>query len=278
MVVFPNIKLNLGLRVVARRPDGYHDLETCFLPVPGCGDVLEAVPAPAGQPTRLHLSGIPIPGDPVQNLVLKAYHLLAARYPLPALDVYLHKAIPAGTGVGAGSADAAFALKLFARFAPVPVPTAELEELALQLGSDCPVFIQNQPAIGRGRGERLVPVHLPLAGYGVRICFAALHISTAQAFAGIVPAQPAMPIEAVLAQPPAAWQGLLVNDFEQTVFALHPSLADTKARLLQAGAVYAAMSGTGSAVFGLFEPALAAAWEAGWVAGAAVRTWQGVLA
>lgn len=278
MVVFPNIKLNLGLRVVARRPDGYHDLETGFLPIPGCGDVLEAVPAAAGQTTRLHLSGIPIPGDPAQNLVLKAYQLLAARYPLPALEVFLHKAIPAGTGVGAGSADAAFALKLFARFASVPVSTAELEELALQLGSDCPVFIQNQPAIGRGRGERLVPVSLPLTGFGVRICFEALHISTAQAFGGIVPAVPEVPLAEVLAKPGAEWQGLLVNDFEQTVFALHPSLADTKNRLLAEGAVYAAMSGTGSAVFGLFEAAQAAAWEAGWVAGAPVRTWQGALA
>ena len=277
MVVFPNIKLNLGLRVVARRPDGYHDLETGFLTVPGCADVLEAVPAPAGQPTRLHLSGIPIPGDPAQNLVLKAYHILASRYTLPTLDVYLRKAIPAGTGVGAGSSDAAFALKLFAGFAPTPVPIADLEALALELGSDCPVFIQNRPAIGRGRGERLKPVTLPLSGYGVRIRFDPAHISTAQAFAGIVPTPPAEPIETTLARPIAEWQAHLHNDFERTVFAAQPVLARHKAALQAEGAVYAALSGTGSAVFGLFEPTSAAQWEPGWLPDGDVRTWQGVI-
>lgn len=275
MLLFPNIKLNLGLRITARRPDGYHDLETVFLPVPGCGDALEAIPSPDGQ-TRLHLSGISIPGNAEDNLVLKAYRLLHERYPLPPLHIYLHKAIPAGTGVGAGSADAAFALKLFAQMGGHTVPVEELEALALQLGSDCPVFIRNLPALGRGRGERLQPVDLPFKGYGVRIVFPEVHVSTREAFVGITPRQPEESLETLLALPPEQWQGRLLNDFEPGIFARHPVLADVRDRLHQEGAVYAAMSGSGSAIFGLFPATQALTWDPGFQPGATL-CWQGRL-
>ena len=275
MLVFPNLKLNLGLRVTARRLDGYHDLETCFLPVPGCGDALEAVPSADGE-TRLHLSGIPIPGDGEDNLVMRAYRLLAARHPLPALDIYLRKAVPAGTGVGAGSADAAFALKLFAEIGKLDMAAGQLEALALELGSDCPVFIRNQPAIGRGRGELLTPIDLRLQGYGVRIYFPAVHISTREAFAGLTPTMPEESLESILSSPPSEWQGRLANDFERSVFATYPILSTLKGRLLDEGAAYAAMSGSGSAVFGLFLPDAAAKWETGWMPGEA-KAWQGIL-
>lgn len=275
MLLFPNIKLNLGLRITARRPDGYHDLETAFLPVPGCGDALEAIPSADGG-TRLKLSGIAIPGAEEDNLVLKAYHLLNQRYPLPPLHIYLRKAIPAGTGVGAGSSDAAFALKLFARMGGHVVPEEELEALALQLGSDCPVFIRNRPAIGRGRGEQLQPVDLPLHGYGVRIYFPSVHVSTREAFAGITPKQPKEPLEDLLALPPEQWQGRLVNDFEPGIFARHPDLAGLRDGLLRQGAFYAAMSGSGSAVFGLFSLAQARDWDPGFQPGETL-CWQGRL-
>lgn len=275
MLLFPNIKLNLGLRITARRADGYHDLETAFLPVPGCGDALEAIPSPDGA-TRLKLSGIPIPGAEEDNLVLKAYHILNERYPLPPLHIYLRKAIPAGTGVGAGSADAAFALKLFARIGGHTVLEEELEELALQLGSDCPVFIRNRPAIGRGRGERLQPLELPLSSYGVRVYFPAVHVSTREAFVGITPKQPDEPLEALLALAPEQWQGRLINDFELGIFARHPELTEFRDGLLTQGAVYAAMSGSGSAVFGLFPPAQARDWDPGFQHGGTL-SWQGLL-
>lgn len=275
MLLFPNIKLNLGLRITARRPDGYHDLETVFLPVPGCGDALEAIPSPDGE-TRLHLSGIAIPGAPEDNLVLKGYQLLHERYPLPPLHIYLRKAIPAGTGVGAGSADAAFALKLFAQMGGHTVPTEELEALALQLGSDCPVFIRNQPALGRGRGEKLQPIDLPLRGYGVRVYFPAVHVSTREAFAGITPKQPEEALENLLALPPEDWQGRLVNDFEPGIFARLPELATLRDTLLRDGAFYAAMSGSGSAVFGLFSPVQARDWDPGFQPGPTL-CWQGRL-
>lgn len=275
MLLFPNIKLNLGLRITGWRADGYHDLETAFLPVPGCGDALEAIPSPDGE-TRLHLSGIPIPGAAEDNLVLKAYQLLNERYPLPPLHIYLRKAIPAGTGVGAGSSDAAFALKLFARMGEHTIPEEELEALALQLGSDCPVFIRNRPAIGRGRGEVLEPPELPLKGYGVRIYFPAVHISTREAFAGITPQQPDEPLEALLALPPEQWQGRLANDFEPGIFARHPELAGLRDTLLRDGALYAAMSGSGSAVFGLFPPGQSQNWDPGFQPGPTL-CWQGRL-
>ncbi|MEJ1929224.1 4-(cytidine 5'-diphospho)-2-C-methyl-D-erythritol kinase [Nostoc sp. NIES-2111] len=275
MLLFPNIKLNLGLRITARRADGYHNLETAFLPVPGCGDALEAIPSPDGA-TRLKLSGIPIPGAEEDNLVLKAYHILNERYPLPPLHIYLRKAIPAGTGVGAGSSDAAFALKLFTRIGGHTVPEEELEELALQLGSDCPVFIRNRPAIGRGRGERLQPLELPLSGYGVRIYFPAVHVSTREAFAGITPKRPEEALEALLALPPEQWQGRLANDFEPGIFARHSELVALRDTLLAEGALYAAMSGSGSAVFGLFPPGQALSWDPGFQPGPTL-CWQGRL-
>jgi len=268
MLVFPNCKLNLGLYITGKRADGYHELETCFLPVPGCGDALEAIPSPDTQ-TRLFLSGIELPGNPEQNLVMKAYRLLNARYPLPPLHIYLHKAVPAGSGVGAGSADAAFALKLFAQMGrelhgyrmPV-IELKELEELALQLGSDCPVFIKNKPVLAKGRGEIFSPIELNLTGYSLKILFPAVPISTKEAFVGIMPRPAPYPLADTLALPPEQWQGRLHNDFEPTVFARYPALAAIKAALLAQGAVYAAMSGSGSAVYGLFAPGLeASGWQ-----------------
>jgi 4-diphosphocytidyl-2-C-methyl-D-erythritol kinase len=252
VLLFPNIKLNLGLRITRKRDDGYHNLETCFLPVHGCGDALEAIPSPDGQ-TRLFLTGFSIDGAVGDNLVLRAYRLLHIAYPIPPLHIFLHKAIPPGTGVGAGSANAAFALKLFAQMGGHSVPEAELEALALQLGSDCPFFVRNTPAMGRGRGETLTPIQLPLAGYGVKIYFPDVHLSTREAFAGITPQEPEEALEDILGLPLSAWQGRLINDFERSVFSKYPKLGVLKNELLAEGAIYAAMSGSGSAIFGIFS-------------------------
>jgi 4-diphosphocytidyl-2-C-methyl-D-erythritol kinase len=201
----------------------------------------------------LLLSGIGLPGPEEENLVMKAYRLLAKRYSLPALHIYLHKAIPAGTGVGAGSADAAFALKLFAQMAGLSLSMVEFEEHALQLGSDCPFFIQNKPALATGRGEQFVPIKLDLNGYWVKMVFPNTHVSTREAFAGITPRLPAYSLAETLSLPVRNWQERLVNDFEKPVFAKYPQLAIIKEKLLAEGAVYASMSGSGSAVYGLFD-------------------------
>ncbi len=253
MLSFPNAKLNLGLYVTAKRPDGYHALETVFLPLPWT-DVLEVLPAPKGQlASDLTLTGRPIPGEVATNLCLKAYELLKTDFPeLPAVQMQLHKIVPIGAGLGGGSADAAFALRAINEMGGLGLSTEQLENYARRLGADCAFFIQNQPCLALERGDVFEPIALDLRGTACVVVYPGLHISTAQAFAGIVPQAPAHSLRAALAEPMSTWRATVHNDFEKSLAPTYPVLAAIKQRLYDAGAAYASLSGSGSAVYGLF--------------------------
>jgi 4-diphosphocytidyl-2-C-methyl-D-erythritol kinase len=275
LLSFPNAKLNLGLYVTAKRPDGYHALETVFLPLPWA-DVLEVLPAPKGQlATDLTLTGRPIPGEVATNLCLKAYELLKADFPaLPAAQLHLHKIVPIGAGLGGGSADAAFALRAISEVFGLSLSTEVLENYARRLGADCAFFIQNTPRLALEKGDVFEPIALNLSGTACVVVYPGLHISTAQAFAGIVPQAPAHPLRAALAQPMASWRHTVFNDFEASLAPAHPVLASIKQQLYDAGAAYASLSGSGSAVYGLF-PGAAEAPALPWPGEYLV--WRGVL-
>ena len=275
MLVFPNAKLNLGLYVTAKRPDGYHALETVFLPLPWA-DVLEVLPAPKGQvASELTLSGRPIPGEVATNLCLNAYELLKADFPdLPAVQMQLHKVVPIGAGLGGGSADAAFALRAIGEVFGLNLTTGQLENYARRLGADCAFFIQNQPCLALERGDVFEPIALSLTGTPCVVVYPGLHISTAQAFAGIVPQAPAQTLRAALAQPMPTWRDTVFNDFEKSLAPTYPALAAIKQQLYDAGATYASLSGSGSAVYGLF-PGLAEAPALAWPGEYLV--WRGIL-
>ena len=253
MLTFPNAKLNLGLYVTAKRPDGYHALETVFLPLPWA-DVLEVLPAPKGQAASdLTLTGRLIPGEAATNLCLKAYELLKADFPaLPAAQMQLHKIVPIGAGLGGGSADAAFALRAIGEVFGLNLSVAQLEGYARRLGADCAFFIQNKPCLALERGDVFEPITLSLSGTACVVVYPGLHISTAQAFAGIVPQAPKMPLREALAQPMSTWRDTVSNDFETSLAPVYPVLAAIKEQLYAAGAAYASLSGSGSAVYGLF--------------------------
>lgn len=251
MLRFPNCKINLGLYVTNRRADGYHDLETVFYPVP-LTDVLEVAPAAE---TALHLSGRAVAGDLATNLVWKAYQLLKEEFGgriLP-LDIYLHKVIPMGAGMGGGSADGAFMLQLLNDYFSLGLTAEALAEKALLLGSDCPFFIYNTPQIAYGRGEKLSPVAIDLSAYSLQLVCPQVHVSTGKAFALLQPKPADFDLSRLPEKPVADWKHCLRNDFEKPVFAMHPELEQVKEQLYAAGAVYAAMSGSGSTVFGIFE-------------------------
>lgn len=266
MICFPNSKINLGLFVTNKRSDGYHDLETVFYPllphtgttnnvVPGAGtlnDVLEIVPAQ--NEGKLYLSGLPVTGDSNDNLVWKAYTLLQNKYPaaVPALDIYLHKAMPMGAGIGGGSGDGAFMLRLLNDYCHLGMTDAELAGYALQLGSDCPFFVYNTPQYATGRGEVMTPVGIDLSGYDIHLICPEVHVSTRTAFAGITPKPAPFDLRNLEQLPITDWKNVLHNDFEQTVFGTHPVLGELKNELYNQGAIYASMTGTGSAIYGIF--------------------------
>jgi 4-diphosphocytidyl-2-C-methyl-D-erythritol kinase len=256
VLTFPNAKLNLGLYVTAKRPDGYHALETVFLPLPWT-DVLEALPAPKGQAgTSLTLTGRPIPGEVTTNLCLKAYELLKTDFPdLPYAQLHLHKLVPIGAGLGGGSADAAFALRAIADVFGLNLSVEQLEGYARRLGADCAFFIQNKPCLALERGDVFEPISLNLTGTACVVVYPCLHISTAQAFAGIVPQAPKVPLREALGQPLSTWRDTVSNDFETSLAPTYPVLADIKQQLYAAGAAYASLSGSGSAIYGLFPDA-----------------------
>ena len=276
MIAYPNVKLNLGLHVVRRREDGYHDLETLFVPYPGLHDTLEIITGDDFSRTSARLQetyvaeqlaqGITPDGklmvtiarkegvdwDPLKDLTVKAYGILAEQYKLPPMKIYLEKTSPVGAGLGGGSADAAFALRMIAEIAGLELSDRELAGFAARLGSDCAFFIYNRPMLGTGRGEILEPFDIDLSGYRLDVIVPeGISVSTADAYRGIVPKVPDLPLREVLAHPVTEWKGLLVNDFETTVFEKHPRLAEIKQSLYDDGATYAAMSGSGSALFSL---------------------------
>jgi 4-diphosphocytidyl-2-C-methyl-D-erythritol kinase len=244
--------------VVRKRPDGYHDLQTVFFPVPP-EDALEVVVrADDGdsEACRLHLSGLPMSGAPADNLVVKAYHLLAADYALPPVDTYLYKEIPTGAGLGGGSSDATSMLKLLNDLCELRLTTEQLEAYAGRLGADCPFFVSNTPAYAEGTGDRLTPIALSLRGLQLVVVHPGVFVSTAEAFAHVTPHMPDAKLTDTIARPIGEWRERLTNDFEASVFPRHPVIAQLKEELYRRGALYASMSGSGSSVYGLF-PALA---------------------
>ncbi len=250
MIAFPNAKINLGLNIVRKRADGYHDIESCLYSIPWC-DVLEIVPS---ERLTFHPSGLPIPGDAGNNLCLKAYQEVHKRFPdLPAVAIYLHKVIPMGAGLGGGSSDGAFMVKLLNDQFGLGMSLEEMETIAATLGSDCPFFIKNTPMLATGTGTKLEPLEVDLSGKYLGVVYPNVHVSTQEAYAGTKPAAPVTPVAEVLTRPIPQWKGLLVNDFEVSIFPNHRELQAEKEKMYEMGAIYAAMSGSGSAVFGIFE-------------------------
>ena len=255
MIVFPNCKINLGLHILRKRADGYHDLETVFYPV-RFTDILELIPdrETSGGPVHYSQTGLQIQGEAADNLCVKAYHLLKKDFPeLPPVKMHLHKVIPTGAGLGGGSSDAAFTIRLLNDYFKLGLSKEQLLQYALVLGSDCPFFILNKPAFATGRGELLEPVTTDLTSYTLVIVNPGIHVPTAKAFAGIRPALPEKSLKEIIAQPVSSWADELVNDFEKPIFYQYPEIAAIKDELYRAGAVYASMSGSGSTVYGLFS-------------------------
>jgi len=250
VITFPNCKINLGLWVTQRRKDGYHNIQTVMMPVPWC-DILEIVPA-IGSETTLTVTGTHIETQIESNLCFKAWRLMADKYSVPPVSIHLHKVIPAGAGLGGGSSDASFTLRMLNTMFSLNLDNETLRSLAVQLGMDCPFFVENIPALSTGRGEFLKPVSLNLDGMYLAIVKPPVHVSTAVAFLGIKPEFRENSIDEFISLPIQEWKKVLHNDFEDTVFELYPDIQEVKNILYRHGATYAAMSGSGSAVFGLF--------------------------
>ena len=250
MVSFPNAKINLGLNILSKRSDGYHNISSCFLPV-GWRDALEIIPASDFCFTS---SGLSIPGDSSANLCVKAYELLKTDYDLNAVHIHLHKSIPMGAGLGGGSADGAFALKMLNDIFELNLATVQLQRYAKQLGADCPFFIENKPTLVSGIGEIFEEVELSLDGVHVVIVNPGIHVPTKIAFAKVSPSIPEMSVAIILETDDHLWQSRLKNDFEPSVFESYPQIEEIKYSLYKMGAFYASMTGSGASVFGLFRP------------------------
>ena len=303
MITKPNVKINLGLNILRKREDGFHELDTLFVPYFGINDTLEIIVGDDYSRTSASLfarygagavspkqgsdkpegvfgvereeseaqklvQGISEDGklmitiareegvdwDPLKDLCAKAYYILAEDFTLPPVKIFLEKTSPVGAGLGGGSADAAFALKMLNELCALELSQQQLADYAARLGSDCAFFIYNRPMRGQGRGEILSPYDLDLSAYTIQVVApAGISVSTKDAYGGIRPHMPEKPLTEVLARPIEEWDGLLVNDFEETVFAKYPELAAIKRSLYDSGAVYACMSGSGSALFAIYR-------------------------
>jgi len=249
MISFPNAKINIGLNVVSKRTDGYHNLETIFYPL-HLSDALEIVKS---EQTTLSTSGLKMDGDPTNNLVFKAYQILKNKYNLPPLKIHLHKVIPFGAGLGGGSSDAAYCLKMLDEYFNLKLTTILLEDYAAQIGADCPFFIQNNPTFASGTGNQFQTIKLDLSGYKILVAKPDISVSTPEAFRNIQPKKPQFDLREIDKLPIKDWRNTIVNDFEKSVFPLYPQIKKLKEDLYSLGAIYASMSGSGSAVFGIFR-------------------------
>lgn len=259
MITFPCAKINLGLNIVSKREDGYHNLETVFYPIPLC-DALEikymGEKFPSDVDCDLKITGNAVDCDEQSNLVVKAYNLLAADYQLPRVHAHLYKHIPSQAGLGGGSSDAAFMIRLLDERFRLNIGNPEMERYAAKLGADCAFFIEAEPSYAEGIGDVLMPVDGPkgnLDGYYLAVVKPDVAVSTKDAYAAITPKKPAKCCRNIVRQPIETWKDELVNDFEEPIFKMHPELASIKEKLYEQGAVYAAMSGSGSAIFGIFR-------------------------
>lgn len=251
MLTFPNAKINLGLNVIGKRPDGYHNIESVFYPLEWT-DALEIIKA---DEFSFKSSGLEIPGETANNLIIKAYKILVGAGLVfeNSVNIHLHKVIPMGAGIGGGSADGAFALKMLNEIFELNLSDLRLEDFAAQLGSDCPFFIQNRPKFCFGRGTDFEEIDFSLKGYSLVLANPQIHISTAEAYSGVIPHIPEISIKEILKMPVSQWKELLVNDFEEKILLNHPKISEVKQELYSVGALYASMTGSGSTVFGIFE-------------------------
>jgi 4-diphosphocytidyl-2-C-methyl-D-erythritol kinase len=267
VLVFPNCKINLGLHVVRKRSDGFHDLETVFYPLPFY-DALELITAPPKNPEHFTqvphnntviyfaASGLEIPGNPQDNILIRACRLLLPP-DAPSFQIHLHKQVPMGAGLGGGSANGAFMLQLLQEVFHLNLPQNKLMPFAKQLGSDCPFFLENKPVFATGRGDITENIPVDLSGFSLMLIYPGIHIPTARSYAVISPAPRATSLKAVIRRPVTDWKEHLVNDFEKNAFVDHPELAGLKTMLYEKGAVYASMTGSGSCIYGLFPSAIA---------------------
>ncbi len=249
MITFPNAKINIGLLITGKRQDGFHNLETIFFPV-GWNDVLEVVES---DHVQFSSSGISISGNPESNLVMKAYRLLQEEFDLPALKIHLHKNIPFGAGLGGGSSDAAFMLKMLNKTFELNISRERMLGYAASLGSDCPFFILNEPVFATGRGEIMQPADVRLNGMFIFLVKPPVEVSTAKAFQFIIPEKPEISLPDLLNLPVEKWKDKVFNQFENSVFQQYPIIKEIKQQLYGLGAIYASMSGSGSCVFGIFR-------------------------
>ncbi|MEO8067085.1 MAG: 4-(cytidine 5'-diphospho)-2-C-methyl-D-erythritol kinase [Flavobacteriales bacterium] len=254
MIVFPPAKINLGLSVLRKRADGFHDIESVLMPI-RISDALEVIVDPTLPPgwVEFSSSGIPIPGAPEANLCVKAIELLKRKRSIPGVRMHLHKVIPTGAGLGGGSSDGAHALRLLNRLLDLQLEEAVLLALATELGSDCPFFLSDRPQLVQGRGERLTPIALDLSGWWLLLANPGIHVGTAEVYSNTRPNDRTTNISEALAEPVERWQGAVKNDMERYVFTAYPPVLQLRDALLAHGATYAAMSGSGSSVFGLFR-------------------------
>ncbi len=253
MITFPNAKINLGLNIVEKRPDGYHNLETIFYPIK-LQDALEVTRLQDDTaPFKLHVSGTNLEGTAEDNLVVKAYRLLKDDFQLPPIDIHLFKHIPTGAGLGGGSADCAFMIKLLNEKFILNLSIDQMEQYAAKLGADCAFFIQNKSVFATGIGNLFHPIDFSLKGYHLVLVKPNSSVSTREAYANIIPCKPEVSLLEIIKQPIETWRESMKNDFEYSVFLSHPEIAAIKDKLYDLGAVYASMSGSGSAVYGIFK-------------------------
>lgn len=253
MITFPNAKINLGLNIVRRRTDGYHDIETIFLPI-ALKDVIEIVPA-KGNNSTLTTYGRAINCPTEKNLVMKAYRALETEFNLSPVDIHLHKNIPDGAGLGGGSSDAAFTMLMLNSMFELNIPKADLAARAAKLGADCAFFIYNTPMMATGIGDILSPIEVSLHGKALLLIKPDVSVPTAEAYSKVIPAESKELLSSIITQPIETWKDLLKNDFEPSVFSAHPELKEIKESIYQSGAAYASMSGSGSSIFGIFDSA-----------------------
>lgn len=250
MIVFPNAKINIGLNVVEKRQDGFHNIESIFYPIVDLCDVLEIVESKS---LKFTSTGIPIPGNETSNLCVTAYHLIRSDFNIPFVHIHLHKVIPIGAGLGGGSADAAFTLRALNELFDLNLSTKTLIKYAQKLGSDCAFFIENKPVYAFNKGDEFEPVECDLSAYEIKIEYPNIHIGTAESYAGIEVCPSKENLKALILKPIEEWKKSIKNDFENSVFPLYPAIKEVKEKMYENGAVFSSMTGSGSAVFGIFE-------------------------
>lgn len=249
MISFPNAKINIGLAITKKREDGYHNIASCFYPIDWT-DILEIIPSDT---LSFSSSGIDIPGEESGNLCLKAYHILKEDFDIPPVKIHLHKVIPIGAGLGGGSADGAYALVMLNNLFDLEISTEKLEEYALQLGSDCPFFVTNKAVWVTGRGETFSTMDLSLEGKWILMVNPNIHISTKEAYSGVVPMELEDDLKRIIEDDIANWKEKVTNDFEQGIFKKYLAIKEIKEKLYAEGAIYASMTGSGSTLYGIFD-------------------------